>query len=220
MKRYYLANIRPAWPIQRQEEVLDTHAPEWRQSAAVYRDVLPGKRRQAHSASDMENRADILRPTGRRGIETVTVASLTVIAVSQLDLVHVLARLDARRATLVALAEGLTIPPTGGAGVVQQACDVFAASIHRGRGDRHKGARVSAARREGNAKVACEAVRHLWSLPRSQISDKAVIAQAGVARGTVVKHLGDRTELLKKIEADANRAAANQARRKPSVSED
>lgn len=218
MKRYYLNTLRPAWPVSRQESLLDDRFPNWREGQE-YRDELPPRRRQTPSPDDLLDRASMLRPTSRRSAEQIVVASIAVLAVSQLDLVRVLAMAEARKATLIAIAEEVRLVPPYTAEAIAETLTIFAMAIHRGRGNTRLGHLVSAERREARAKAACDLIKERWALPRSQFSDKALLAEAGVARATAVRHLGDRTALLKKIEADANREAANQRRRKPNASD-
>jgi hypothetical protein len=83
--RIYLSNILPHWPIKRQEAVLDERIPGWRKDAAIYRDVVPPRKRIGHGISALADRERLLRPTGRPGAETITVVTAGVLAWATAD---------------------------------------------------------------------------------------------------------------------------------------
>jgi hypothetical protein len=212
--RIYLSNLLPHWPIKRQEELLDERLPGWRRST-VYRDVIPARKRQSHSASELKERARLLRPTGRPGVETITVVTAGVLAWATADFLDVLQAVTKRGAVLRMLHEDLTIDPAGGVPAVAAAMAAFERSKIRATGDGPgKGGRISGALRMAAAKAKCAAVRHMWVQPRSEFTDSEIAAEAGVSLATIKTHLGKRLDAVRVREAAEASAARNRARSK------
>ena len=217
MTRVYLSNIRPRWPIERQEEVLDGALPDWRRRN-VYRDVLASRSRQAHGPADLKERADMLRETKRRGGQEVWVASLSVLAWTLPDFLSVLGALAARGDTLVGAAEDVEISPDADAATVAQVGEAFVSATRRTTGEGPgKGGRISGERREARAKAACETIRERWALPSAEHPTAALLAEAGVSRATAKKHLGKRDEAQRKYQLSQAQAERNRKRRKAGV---
>lgn len=214
MTRVYLSNIRPRWPIERQEEVLDRELAGWRRMS-VYRDILPPRARQSHGPADLTERADMLRPTRRPNGQPVYVASLAVLAWTLPDFLAVIGAMAARGDTLIGLTEGATLAPEAGAADVAKAGEAFVTATRRTTGEGPgKGGRISGERREARAKAACEAIRERWALPLDQHPTLALLAEAGVSRATAKKHLGRRDEAQRKYQLAQAQAERNRARRK------
>lgn len=217
MTRIYLSNIRPRWPIERQEEVLDGAVPDWRRKN-VYRDILPPRSRQSHGPADLKERADMLRETRRRQGHDVWVASLAVLAWTLPDFLAVLGALAARGDTLFSVAEHSVVPPDAGAAVVAQVGEAFVSATRRATGEGPgKGGRISGERREARAKAACETIRERWALSSDEHPTAALLAEAGVTRTTAKKHLGKRDEAQRKYLAAQAQAERNRKRRKTDV---
>jgi DNA invertase Pin-like site-specific DNA recombinase len=161
MARIYFSNIRPAWPLERQRAVLAEHYPD-AAGGSEYVDDLPPKKRKKPAAADLVERAEMLKPRGRKQADDIVVASLAPLAVSQIDLVKVLADAEARGSVLVAVAEDVRLTPPYGAAGIAAALEKFAVAIHRGRGNAKLGHEVSAQRRMERAKGACDTFKERW----------------------------------------------------------
>jgi hypothetical protein len=213
--RIYLSNILPHWPIKRQEAVLDERIPGWRKDAAIYRDVVPPRKRIGHGISALADRERLLRPTGRPGAETITVVTAGVLAWATADFLDVLQAVTRRGAVLRMLHEDLTIDPAGGVPAVAAAMAAFERSKIRATGDGPgKGGRISGALRLAASKAKCETVRHMWARPRKEFTDAEIAAQAGVSLATIKMHLGYRLEAVRVREAADATAARNRARKR------
>ncbi len=212
--RIYLSNIVPHWPIAKQEQLLDEKVPDWR-TGAVYRDVLPPRKRKAHGIADLVERARMLRPTGRRGGERIVVASPPLLAWALSDFHEVLSAATARGASLYFAAEDLTIDPAGGVSSVAAASAAFERGKARPSGEGPgKGGRISGERRLAASRAKCEGVRSLWESPRSEITDAAVAQLADVSLATIKTHLGPRLDAIRRRQTAAATAERNRARSK------
>ena len=202
--RAYLSNVTPGWSIARQTEVLAANVPGW--PVAIYQDELrPGVRRARNPAALVE-RAALLRPTSRRTVETVHVASIGVMAWRADDFAHVLEALGVRRATLVSHHEGLTFDCTRPADR-RRAVELFPTA--RAEGGRQKGrlvgARRSAELRNAASKAAAEKVRDRWGA--AGYTEKALVAETGFSRNTIVRWLGKWTHAVERRIRNEARAA-------------
>lgn len=190
MAKFYLSNIRAAWPIERQEALLDARAPGWREQS-VYRDRLSAPKRKSHGASDLKQRATMLRPTRRGSGEDVTVAALPVLDWTVRGLLDVLTALSNRGSTLISLDCGTVMPPNSVPATVA-AVNEFERAIRR-IGDAGKiGGVVSGERRAAAAKAACEQIRPYWGLPSAEYPTADLLARYGVSRPTAIAYLGKR----------------------------
>lgn len=107
-QRVYLNDIVPWWPIERQEAALsDVMA-----TAVVFQDLLSRRQRQGHSAADLVQRAQMLRPTNHvpRG-EVIHVATLAILARTQIELLDFLSALVSRGSALVTAETSTTYRP-------------------------------------------------------------------------------------------------------------
>lgn len=215
MTRRYFSNFRPAWPVERQRETLTEYLPD-ASDGADYIDELPPKRRRKLAAADLVQRAEMLAPRGRKQVDDIATASLATLALSQIDLVGVLAAAEARGSVLIAVAEGIRLIPPYGAAAIKAAMDAFAKAIDRGRGNTKLGHEVSAQRRMDRAKAACDKIKERWSLPMKDHPTNVLLREAGVARATAIAHLGDRRKAIQAREV----AERNRARRQADASED
>jgi hypothetical protein len=87
--RSYLSNIRRHWPIARQEAVLDERAGGWR-DGICYRDILPPRKRMAHGAADLTQRAALVLPAfaAMLGLEAKPATTLIVPSAEGVTAVH------------------------------------------------------------------------------------------------------------------------------------
>lgn len=212
MPRFYLSNIRPAWPIDRQEAALDATCPGWRR-CSVYRDVLTASARKSHGAVDLVARARLLRPTSRTTPETVTVAGLAVLAWAPGDFVTVLAALSSRGASLVSIDDGMTVAPND----VQATADAVAAferAILRVGGAGKSGGQVSGEIRSARAKAAIEVLRPFWGMPSDTHPTPIILRQCGVSKPTAIKYLGYRLDAQRAYQRAQDLAERNKQRAK------
>jgi len=142
----------------------------------------------------LEQRAVMLKPTGRKGGETIAVASMLVLGVGEVDLVHAIALAFARRATILAVDSGLSIKPDDGAAAVNAAMDDWTRA--------KRDAQTKPGRRLGNTAAAEAAkartlaklpvARPLWARPTEEISSVEIAERAGLSVKTLYAYLGRR----------------------------
>lgn len=176
----YLSEVSPWWSLDRQRQVLA----ERLTGAIVFVDELDRRERRAHQVASLVQRAQMLRPTARKGRgEAIHVASLAVLAWSAEDLLEVLNTIAARGATLVSATD--------------QEVSVAAWREARDRA-RHErlqvaGAAVSAAKRRADTDAAiAEHVKPFWHLPSADHPTAALIERAGLTLNTIKSRLGPR----------------------------
>lgn len=158
----------------------------------------------------------MLRPSSRSTDEVIHVASISVIAWNHADFLGVLAALEGRRATLVALTEGLTV--TYGLGIVgvRQTAEAFTAACRRKTSDdpRRAGALASMAVRMAKAEAGCKRIEERWKLPSNRYPTAILLKEADVSLPTVKKRLGNRPDAQKRYLASLEVAVNNMKRRK------
>lgn len=196
MAKCYIRNGVWAWPIERQIKALDG----WWDPASSFRDVLRGDRSKAPGRIRPEwlvERADMLRPSGRRRDE-IHVATLLALAVSEADLVGVLAAASERNATIVAHDCGLTVKPGGDPAVVAGAVQAWqdAKLTARTEPGRLEGVRVAAERRRAETLGKLKIGRPLWRDRRpSRLSGEGVAEACGLSVKTLYAELGRRPRI-------------------------
>ena len=142
----------------------------------------------------LEQRSILLKPTGRKGGETIAVASLLVLGVDEADLIEALAKAAARQATVRPVDSGRDIGPSDGA------AGMSAAIVDWRRAKRD--AQTKPGRRLGNAAAAEKAkarsltklpeARALWKLPTEEISSVEIGRRVGLSVKSLYKYLGRR----------------------------
>lgn len=208
--KFYLSNIRPAWPFERQEAILDAKAPGWR-GEAVYIDKLSARRRKAHGASFLTERALALRPNSRADGGEFFVASLAVLDWSVRGLLGVLAALAANHMTLVSLECGTRVPPDDVAAAGSAVAE-FERAIRRVGDAKKNGGLVSGGRRSLAVRARCEMIRERWGM--EEWTTNALCAEARVSRPSAYKWLGDRDDAKRKYQISRAIAERNRKRRK------
>ena len=90
----------------------------------LYTDELTAERAKRPAQVHPEwlvERGNLLKPTNRRRVETIAVATLLALGTGEVDLVHAIALAFGRRATIHAIDSGLVIKPDDGASGVNAA---------------------------------------------------------------------------------------------------
>lgn len=210
--RVYMSNISKLWPISRQRETLAS-VEGW-DKLPLYRDDLTRRGLQVRTPNLLEQRAEMLRPTSRRTGETIYVATLAVLSFGAPDLANVLAAAARRRATLVSVADSLTVPPDAPAAVVAEAMAVWDRHKRRAitEGGRLAGVKVAQERRRAATAEALAKVRDDWSRPSAEVSTAALIERAGLSYKSLNEHLGPRKKAQRRAEQAAQRAARKEMR--------
>lgn len=198
--RTYISNLSKAWPEAVQRGVIRDAVQRVQPGAdpPEYCDRLTRRGLQARTADLLVERADMLRPTSRRGGETIFVAALGCLAVSPADLATVIALAAARRATIEVVADALTIPPDPPASILAA---VMATWEKRRRQGLHEAGRLAGQRaavetRNAKTQKALALVEADWATDKPLA---VLTARSGLTAKTLYKYLGPR--------ADARRAA-------------
>lgn len=169
----------------------------------LYEDVLKKAQleaaRRSRTTDLLVQRDEMLRPTSRTTPETIRTASPVCLVISPTDLGRVLAAASARKATVVFLDSGLSIPPDAGAALISQALQAFETAKRSAAGklSGRMGYEVSSEKRIEDAKRRAETIRPDWGRSDRLTSD--LLAQADLSFNTAVKYLGRRS-LVQKIE--------------------
>ena len=199
--RTYVSNLSKAWPEAVQRGVIREAVRRVQPGAdpPEYRDWLSRRGLQARTPDLLEERADMLRPTSRRGGETIVVAALGCLAVSPADLASVIALASARRATIEVAADGLTIPPDPPAAIMATVMAVWEKRRRQGLHERGRAAGQKAAVEKRNAatQAALAKVRDDWPKPSSEVPTKALVERSGLTPKTLIAHLGPRGKAQK-----------------------
>ena len=121
--RGYISNISPLWKIEDQRKVLIAAGVG---SDKIFVDELTTKERQAHRTACLSARADMLRPTTRKGGERIVIASPAVLAWSAEDFTEALTEAAARNATVRFLDSNLEVGPNAKIPQLHKAAKAFA----------------------------------------------------------------------------------------------
>lgn len=198
MARCYVRNGVWAWSVERQIKELG----ELWDADASFRDALPADRARAAGRVRPEwlvERAALLRPSGRRS-ETIYVATLLVIAVTESDLVKVILAAAGRNAAIMAQDSRFTIPAHATAEVVGAAITDWqrAKMLARTTGGRLIGVEVAAERRRADTARKVKVARPLWRDRRKRrLSTEQVAEEVGLSVKTLYQELGRRPRIGK-----------------------
>lgn len=190
--RFFLSNISPVWPIERQEALLGPPPP----GAVVFRDILDRRDRQSHQPDRLVQRALMLRPTRRKG-GVFTLAAWPVLAWTTEDMLACLTLIMERGASLRVLASDMTIEPGSGPAVLLEAMQAFTASRKRdaavARG--MTGGAVSGATRSAEKEATAKRMEPFWRLPNEPPNEtEALLKRFEISRNTAKKYLGKRSD--------------------------
>jgi hypothetical protein len=217
-RKIYLANILRQWPIDAQRKALaDVPKP-----VETYEDVLKPHALKTHSPAALKERAELLRPTGRRNaVETIHVASLGVLAWVAEDFMACMGAAAKRGATVVAVETGREIPPTASAADLAEALSEFltARRRHQTTGGRLAGVQASRDVRMADTKARAALIADDWhgvDVPTSDLLERAGKERRGrvvpMAWATAVRLLGRRPTAEKMRAAAAKRMERQNAR--------
>ncbi len=186
----YISNIAPAWPVERQEKLLSCEVEGW-DDVSVYRDILLPRRLRARDPAHLEERRQMLRPTGRPRMDIIYVATLAVLAWRSTDFEDVLRAAEARRATIVAINTGKRIALDAPREEAIEAFRLARANVQREAAAK-SGAVISKEKRRAASDAKIGLIRELWPKPSKEWSTATLLAMAGLSRNTVQERLGKR----------------------------
>lgn len=199
--RCYMRNGVWGWPMEEQETRL--RAVGVFDAEQLYRDELSVSRARKPSHIQpawLLERADLLKPTRRRSGETIYVATLLALAVSEGDLVTALVAASGRQATIKALDSGLEFALTEGPIVFQRAV----ADWQRAKRDaqtkpgRAEGNRVAAEKRRRRTLEKLPEARPLWRDAKpTRLTVEQISEQVGLSGKTLYAELGRRPDIRK-----------------------
>lgn len=182
-----------AWSVERQLKALGDL---W-DAAEGFRDTLTADRAKAPGRVRPEwltERAAMLRPSGRRQDE-IHVATLLALAVSEADLVDVIAAAARRSATIMVCDAGMTIPPSPDANDINAAVGAWqmAKTLARSEPGRLEGVRVAAQKKRDVTMRKVKIARPLWRDAKPErLSTEQVAEQCGLSVKTLYAELGRR----------------------------
>jgi len=207
--RCYVRNGVWGWSIQ--DQIAALRQAGILEADKLYTDELTAARAkrpaQVHPEW-LEQRAVMLKPTGRKGGETIGVASLLVLGIDEADLVDALAKAAARQATVKPVDSGSDIGPSDGALGMSAAI----ADWRRAKRDaqtkpgRHLGNVAAAEKAKARSLAKLPEARRLWARPTEEISSVEIGERVGLSVKSLYKYLGRREV--------AQYAAKRRARRK------
>lgn len=184
-----------------QEAVLASAVPEW-PNVAVFRDVQDRRERGWQKAETLIDRAEMLRPTSRKELDTIYLASLTVLAWDENDFQTVMEEIRARGAVIMAVDEGLTIDSET---LLKDILQIWKQARKKKRisNAQLKGGQVSADRKKAKAAEGVERIRPYWGMPASEYPTLMLRQMAGsvevpMAYNTIVAHIGYGREIAHK----------------------
>ena len=199
MGRCYVRSGVWGWPIEAQEAKLREGGVF--DEGQLYRDVLTAARSKKPShilPAWLIERADLLKPTRRKGGETIYVATLIALAVSEADLVSALVAASARQATIRALDSGLEFALTEGPAVFQRAVEDWqrAKRDAQTRPGRRLGNETAAARRRQKTLDRLPRAKPLWRDTRpTRLTTDVIADQVGLSIKTLYAELGRRPDI-------------------------
>lgn len=192
----YVRNGVWGWPLEAQEKALrDAGICD---PGQLYRDDLrPGRaKKPSHILPEwLAQRATMLRPTRHRIGETIHVATLLALAVSEADLIAVLAAAEARQATVVALDSGVRITPDSGRAGAKAALDAWQRAKREAqtRPGRRLGNQAAAEKRRRRTLDRLPAARPLWRDTKpDRLTVQQIAEQVGLSGKTLYAELGPR----------------------------
>lgn len=206
--RSYTANFNKSWPIARQEAVLGV-------KGVRYQDVLKKAQLDELTPDMLLDRARMLAATSRQEPETIRVASLPCLAINLPDLCKVLVAAGDRPATIVAVADGIEIPPGADFALFERVALAFQRA-KRGGGSvegRVKGWIKAVEKRNADIERRIDLIRDDYK--RREHKDADLLMRAGkdgkpLSRNAAIKHLGKRKDAQKEGDSEQRKLAEHQ----------
>lgn len=202
MARCYVRNGVWGWSIEDQEKALS--AADVLDPGQLYRDVLPEARAKKPSVVRpewLEERARLLRPTGRKGGEMIYVATWTAFAVSEGDLIEALTDAWERDATITALDSGVSISGSSSDRAIVAVLHDWrrAKEAARTKPGRALGWQAAAAKKNAETDRKLVAARPLWRSRKPDRPSVADIAElSGLSPKTLYNRLHERPAIERK----------------------
>lgn len=196
MSRCYIRNGVWAWSVERQEGTLG----DLLDRDALYQDVLSEERAKRPSRVNPEwltERGRMLRPSARKQ-DRIYVATLLAIAVSEADLVAVLAAASERDTTIVAVTGSVT--PPGDVAAVAAAVAHWRKEKEAARTEpgRLEGVRVAAEKKRARTMKAVKIARPLWRDAKAgRPTTEQIADHVGLSAKTLYSELGRRPPVRK-----------------------
>lgn len=159
-----------------------------------------------------ERDANLLRENSRTASgEVVYVASLTVLAWDNDDLLAVIMRLAARHETLTAIAEKVSINPVNTD--LDALKTAFRGALRRFSAKGVTGGEASGKKRKAEAQAKIAAIRPYWGLSSVEYPTKTLCEEHGVSRPTAFLYLGSRADAQQRHKASLATAESNRRRK-------
>lgn len=195
MARCYVRNGVWGWSIEAQLAALK--AAGVLEPDKLYTDELTAARAKRPGQVRpewLEQRAVMLKPTGRRGGEVIHVATMLALGVSEADLVDSLARAANRNAWVTDADSGFTVGPGSGMAGANDAVQAWLRAKREAqtRPGRRLGNASAAAAAKARTLAKLPAARPLWALPTEKISSLDIGKQVGLSVKTLYAYLGRR----------------------------
>ena len=169
----------------------------------AYRDILAerhAKRPAQMHGEWLKERAQMLRPTGRNGADTIYVATMLALGVREADLAKTLAAAAARGSTIVALDSGISVAPDAGAYGVSAALEDWARAKRSAQTapGRLLGVQAAAAAKRERTMRQVRIARPLWrDTSPGRMTTEQVAAEAKLSIKTLYSELGRRPAMKK-----------------------
>lgn len=153
-----------------QDAVLATAVPGWRDVA-----IFTGE-------DDLEI---LLRPTNRKAVDDLYMASLAVLAKTE-DVFTKRMTALLKRFRIIAVEDGTTWERVGGKKAVQSW------KLARKKEAGSHGGKISADKKKSRTKAAIDLIRDRWPMPSKEHPTRALLAEADISLNTAKAHLGKR----------------------------
>ena len=153
----------------------------------------------------LEQRAVMLKRTGRTRGEAVAVATLLALGVSEGDLVASLAALSARNDAVLAVDSGFLYPVGAGPKEIAEAVADWIRAKHdaQTRPGRAEGNRVAAEKRRAETMKKLRPAKPLWrDRNPKRLTVEQITEQVGLSAKTLYSELGRRPDVKKKGKSD------------------
>lgn len=193
--RCYVRNGVWGWSIEEQEKALCSA--RVLDAKRVFRDELSKAQAKMPARVKpewLEQRAKLFRSTQHRRGETIYVATLLVLGISEADLIGCFAAAAVRHDTVTAIDSGFTIKPDAGAKEIGAAIADWTRAKREAqtRAGRRLGSAAAAEAKTARTLAKIVKARPLWSRPSGEISADQIAERVGLSAKTLYAYLGRR----------------------------